>query len=70
MIIKEVKNGNMKRFNDQIWQRNYYEHIIRNEKEYYKILEYIKTNPLKWEEDIYYKEGNFKYGKTIYNFCL
>ena len=41
----------------QIWQRKYYEHIIRNEKEYYKIIEYIRTNPLKWEEDKYYKEG-------------
>ncbi len=36
-----------------IWQRNYYEHIIRNEKEYIKILEYIQNNPLKWSEDEY-----------------
>ena len=41
-----------------IWQRNYYEHVIRNEKEYYQIIEYIRTNPLKWEEDKYYKEGD------------
>ena len=41
----------------KLWQRNYYEHIIRNEKEYYKIIEYVRTNPLKWEEDKYYKEG-------------
>ena len=37
-----------------VWQRNYYEHIIRDEKSYYKILEYIKTNPLKWHDDKYY----------------
>ena len=37
-----------------IWQRNYYEHIIRNEKEYYKIVEYIRNNPLRWEEDTYF----------------
>jgi len=35
----------------KIWQRNYYEHIIRNEQSYYRISEYIKNNPAKWEED-------------------
>lgn len=34
-----------------VWQRNYYEHIIRNEKELYKIREYITLNPLMWERD-------------------
>ena len=34
-----------------IWQRNYYEHIIRNEDEYVKIKEYIKLNPSMWEKD-------------------
>ena len=34
----------------QIWQRNYYEHVIRNEKEYYKILEYMNNNPIRWLE--------------------
>ena len=39
----------------KIWQRNYYEHVIRNEKEYYKIVEYIQNNVLKWKEDKYLK---------------
>lgn len=34
-----------------IWQRNYYEHVIRNEKELNKIIEYITNNPLNWEND-------------------
>jgi REP element-mobilizing transposase RayT len=34
-----------------IWQRNYYEHIIRNENELNSIREYIRYNPLKWDED-------------------
>jgi len=34
-----------------IWQRNYYEHIIRNEKEYSNIIKYIETNPLNWRTD-------------------
>lgn len=33
------------------WQRNYYEHIIRNEKEYYAICNYIINNPYNWKED-------------------
>ena len=33
------------------WQRNYWEHIIRNENEYYRITEYIKNNPTKWIQD-------------------
>jgi putative transposase len=34
-----------------IWQRNYYEHIIRNEAEWGRICEYIQNNPLRWYED-------------------
>ena len=34
-----------------IWQRNYYEHIIRNETELKNIWNYIDTNPLRWQED-------------------
>ncbi|MFA6868645.1 MAG: transposase [Bacteroidales bacterium] len=34
-----------------VWQRNYYEHIIRNEKSYVRIAEYIINNPAKWTLD-------------------
>jgi putative transposase len=34
-----------------LWQRNYYEHIIRNEAEYAAIVEYVATNPQKWDQD-------------------
>lgn len=33
------------------WQRNYYEHIIRDEESLSRIREYIMTNPLRWELD-------------------
>jgi len=39
----------------KIWQRNYYEHIIRNEIDLHSIRSYIELNPLKWELDEYYK---------------
>jgi REP element-mobilizing transposase RayT len=37
-----------------IWQRNYYEHIIRTEQAYQNISEYIRSNPQRWHEDGYY----------------
>jgi putative transposase len=37
-----------------VWQRNYYEHIIRNEESYLKIAEYIQNNLRQWQEDTYY----------------
>lgn len=49
--IRGVKNNNWKRFNGKLWQRNYWEHIIRNEKSYNFISNYIIDNPEKWEKD-------------------
>jgi putative transposase len=34
-----------------IWQRNYYEHIIRNQEDYKRIAEYILDNPVNWNQD-------------------
>ena len=34
-----------------VWQRNYYEHVIRNENELNEIRQYIRTNPENWEND-------------------
>ena len=42
----------IKKLNFKIWQRNYYEHIIRDENSNYRISEYIKNNPKKWEQDM------------------
>ena len=39
----------------KLWQRNFYEHIIRNEKAYQTISNYIVNNPEKWNEDKFYK---------------
>lgn len=52
--IKMVHNQTAKPFNKKLWQRNYYEHIIRNEESYLEISNYISENPLKWEEDKFY----------------
>jgi putative transposase len=35
----------------KVWQRNYYEHIIRNDRSLQRIGEYIETNPQRWDQD-------------------
>ena len=52
--IDGVKKNNWTRISTKLWHRNYYEHIIRDEKSYVQISEYIQTNPLKWKDDKYY----------------
>jgi putative transposase len=39
-----------------VWQRNYWEHIIRNEQSHKRISEYIINNPAKWNSDKFYTE--------------
>ncbi len=46
--IRAVKNLNWQPFNKKIWQRNYYDCIIRDDDELYNKREYIHYNPLKW----------------------
>lgn len=47
--IKNTKLNNWPKFEKRIWQRNYFERIIRNEKEYFVIKKYIEDNPKKWK---------------------
>jgi REP element-mobilizing transposase RayT len=44
----------------KIWQRGYYDHIIRNEESLFHIWEYIKTNPMNWKKTSFTKTGNFE----------
>ena len=49
--IRGVKNHNWKRFDKKLWQKNYWEHIIRKDGEYNRISDYIIQNPTKWLND-------------------
>ena len=49
--IRGVKNHNWQPFDGKLWQRNYWEHVIRNENEYNRISQYIIDNPAKWKND-------------------
>jgi len=48
--INEVRNTP----GASVWQRNYYEHIIRDDADYNHIAEYIANNPQRWTEDSLY----------------
>ena len=43
---------------DKVWQRNYYDHIIRNRQDLNRIRKYIRDNPENWENDILNKRGH------------
>ena len=47
--IRGVKSGLFPPFADHIWQRSYYDHIIRNENDLYETRKYIENNPFRWE---------------------
>ena len=48
---RRVRSGEWDRFHRRLWQRNYYEHVIRDSDELNRAREYITNNPLKWELD-------------------
>lgn len=49
--IHGVRNRGWKPFDKRLWQRNYYEHIIRDEESHARIAEYIRLNPENWTSD-------------------
>ena len=49
--IRGVKTKNWKPFDGKLWQRNYWERIIRDNKSFQNISKYILNNPSKWEYD-------------------
>lgn len=46
-----VQENKWPAFPDSLWQRNYYEHIIRDENELHNICEYVANNPTNWADD-------------------
>jgi REP element-mobilizing transposase RayT len=49
--IRGVKTLEWPSFRGKLWQRNYYEHIVRNDLGLYRIRQYIIANPARWPED-------------------
>ncbi len=60
-IVGQHKSGVTRKIREiipglTVWQRSYYDHIIRNRADYEKIWNYIDGNPRKWMDDCYYLE--------------
>ena len=64
-IVRAFKTFSARRINEvrgtqgvPIWQRSYYEHVIRDEADYQRIAEYVAENPRRWSEDsLYISDG-------------
>jgi len=53
-----VNKNQWQRFPGKLWQRNYYERIIRDEKSLYFIRKYIRENPSHWRDDAAHHVNN------------
>ena len=49
--MRGVKTQGWTPFRGQLWQRNYYEHVVRDEESLNQIRQYILDNPARWEFD-------------------
>ena len=55
-VIQQFKGIVTKRIGQSIWQKLYHDHVVRGERDYLKIWEYIDNNPVRWKEDCFYRE--------------
>lgn len=55
-IIMSFKRAITNKCKRKVWQRSFYDRIVRNKKEFDEINEYIIYNPFKWKLDEYFKE--------------
>lgn len=60
-VIRQFKTFSARKINalraspgKPLWQRSYYDHVIRDEADHLRIWEYIDTNPARWAEDEYW----------------
>ncbi|MBR2048845.1 MAG: transposase [Oscillospiraceae bacterium] len=54
--LSTLKRMCNKVFGENIWQRSYHDHVIRGERDYQMIWQYIDANPALWEKDCFYTE--------------
>ena len=50
-FINLLKGCMSRKYGSSLWQRGFYEHVVRNEADLFRIMEYIENNPLQWELD-------------------
>ena len=49
--MRGVRNEGWPAFHGRLWQRNYYEHILRDEADWNRLHRYIDANPMNWDAD-------------------
>jgi len=57
-VVQQFKGAVTKQIGQSVWQKLFHDHIIRNQKDYSKIWEYIDHNPQNWERDCFYSTIN------------
>lgn len=57
-VVKQWKGSITKQIGVSIWQKSFHDHIIRNEREYQKIWNYIDGNPYCWKTDRFHPANN------------
>ncbi len=55
-VVQQIKGVITKQLGQSVWQKLFHDHVIRGEKDFLKIWEYIDNNPTRWKEDCFYKE--------------
>ena len=55
-VVQQMKGHITKQIGLSIWQKLFHDHVIRNEKDYQRIWNYIEGNPMRWREDCFYIE--------------
>ena len=55
-VVQQMKGYVTKQIGHSIWQKLFHDHVVRGERDYLKIWEYIDSNPIKWAEDCFYTE--------------
>ena len=53
-VVNQLKGAASKRIGFPVWQKGFYDHVVRGERDYLEIWEYIEGNPGKWAEDELY----------------
>ena len=53
-VVQQMKGYVTKRISQSVWQSRFYDHVIRSERDYRDIWDYIENNPARWTEDRYY----------------
>lgn len=56
-VVKQMKAAITKNVGFSLWQRSFFDHVIRNRDDYKETCKYIYENPLKWAYEMMFKDG-------------